>query len=381
MSSRSLSVVGIGETRYARKLERDLASLALEAAEAACADAGLATRDLDGLLAPWADYAGRHELARNLGVGHPFFSASSMAGASGVMSTVLLARLAIEAGLATTVLCVQAIDWGSERQGNVGSPHAAMRMKAAFEIPSGWYPQIVHFAGMARRHMELYGTTPEQLGAIAVAARRHASLCDNAIQQAPLTMAEYLSAKYLAEPFHAADCCLVNDGAAAWIITTEERARDLRQRGVRVLGVGQGTAPGGEFSSLRPDYLTTAATHSGPRAFTEAGISASDVDFVELYDNFTIIALEQLEDLGFCAKGEGGAFVEGGRIELGGALPFNTAGGQLAQAYVLSANLMVEAVRQLRGDCGVRQVAGAKVGLVTGYTGAEHVTVLLGAGR
>jgi acetyl-CoA acetyltransferase len=373
------AVAGVGETHYAKRLDSDLGRMALEAAEAAALDAGLDTRRIDGIIAPWADYASRHELARNLGIAGKFFSASSMAGAAGLMSGVVLAQLAIDAGLATTVLCVQAIDWGSTRQGSVGSPHAAMRMKAQFELPSGWYPQIVHFAGMARRHMELYGTREEQLAAVAIACRKHAALCDNAIlADKPLTLAGYRAAKYIAEPFRVADCCLVNDGAAAFVLTSLERARDLAEQPVRVLGAAQGVVPGGEFSSLRPDYLHTAAIHSGPVAFAQAGVRPDDIDFVQIYDNFTIIVLEQLEDLGFCAKGEGGAFVGGGRIELGGALPLNTAGGQLAQAYVLSANLMVEAVRQLRGACRGRQIANAKLGLVTGYTGAEHVTTVLG---
>jgi acetyl-CoA acetyltransferase len=374
-----ISIVGVGETRYAKRLNRDLDTLALEAAEAAVRDAGLATRDIDGIIAPGVDYAGVHELARNLGIDGGFFCAESMHGGAGVVSAPLVAQLALDAGLATTVLCVQAIVWGTERSGNVGLPHASMRMKATFEIPFGWYPQIVHFAGMARRHMELYGTTEEQLAAVAIACRKHAALCDNAIMRTPLTLDAYRGMPLIADPFRAADCCLVNDGAAAFVITTAERARDLATPAVRVLSAAQGVVRGGEFSTLRPEYLCTAAIHSGPKAFAQAGVRHDDIDFVQIYDNFTAMVIEQLEDLGFCAKGEGGPFVAGGRIELGGALPVNSAGGQLAQAFVLSANLMVEAVRQLRGECGARQVANARLGLVTGYTGAEHATVILGA--
>jgi len=376
----TIAIVGVGETRYAKRLGRDVGSLALEAAEAAAADAGVATGAIDGIVAPSLDYAGLHELARNLGIDGAFFAAESLHGGAGVVSAPLVARLAIDAGLATTVLAIEAIAWGSERAGNVGSPHAAMRMKASFEIPFGWYPQIVHFAGMARRHMELYGTTEEQFAAVAIACRAHAVLCDNAILRTPLSVEEYRNAAYIADPFRAADCCLVNDGAAAFIMTSLERGRDLQRAPVRVLGVGQGVMRGGEFSTLRPEYLSTAAVQSGPRAFAQAGVRHGDIDFVQIYDNFTAMVIEQLEDLGFCARGEGGPFVAGGRIELNGALPVNTAGGQLAQAYVMSANLVVEAVRQLRGDCGTRQVTNARVGLVTGYTGAEHATVILGAG-
>jgi acetyl-CoA acetyltransferase len=251
-------------------------------------------------------------------------------------------------------------------------------MKAAFEIPFGWYPQIVHFAGMARRHMELYGTTEEQLGTVAVTFREHARRTENAVLQTPLSLDDYLAAPYVADPFRVADCCLVNDGAAAFVITAAERARDTAKRPVAVLGVGQGVLPDGEFSTLREDYLGTAARIAAPAAYAMAGIAPADADFVQLYDNFTAMVPVQLEDLGFCARGEGGPFVEGGRIAVGGALPVNTSGGMLSQAFLFSANFVVEAVRQLRGECGPRQVAGAEIGLVCGYTGAQYAVAVLG---
>src|SRR5436309_81958 len=356
-------------------------TLLREAAREALADAGLGARDVDGILAPGTTYRELHELARELGVGGQFFNAESWSGGPAVVAAPLLAALAVEAGLATTVLCVRGIAWGSERRGNVGQFHAEMPSKASFEIPFGWYPQVVHFAGMARRHMELYGTTEAQLGAVAVACRRHAALHDNAIlRDEPLGLDDYLTAPYLADPFRAADCCLVNDGAGAFVMTSLARARDLRARPAVVLGAGSGIIPDGEYSSLREDYLATAAAHSAPRAFAMAGVSPADVDFVALYDNFTALVIQQLEDMGFCRRGEGGPFVEGGRIELGGALPVNPSGGQLAQAFVFSMNHVVEAVHQLRGEAGPRQVAGAEVGVVTGYTGAQHATLVLGRG-
>ena len=379
--ARRIAIVGVGETRYERRATRDLASLRCEASRAALADAGLAAAAVDGLIVPGGGYAELHELARDLGMRGQFHAASCFHSGTAVVAAPLEAALAIEGGLAHTVLCCQGVAWGSERRGNVGQPHAEMRMKAAFEIPFGWYPQVVHFAGMARRHMELYGTTEAQLGAVAVACRRHAALHDNAILATePLELDGYLASPYLAEPFRSADCCLVNDGAGAFVMTSLERARELRADPVVVLGVGCGVVPDGEYSSLREDYLATAAVHSAPRAFAMAGIEPADVDFVALYDNFTALVIQQLEDMGFCRRGEGGPFVEGGRIELGGALPVNPSGGQLAQAFVFSMNHVVEAVRQLRGEAGPRQVAGAEVGVVTGYTGAQHATLVLGRG-
>jgi acetyl-CoA acetyltransferase len=353
--------------------------LLLEAAHGALADAGLAARDVDGIIAPGTSYAELHELARELGVPNQFFNAAGYSGGAAVVSAPLLAALAIEAGLATTVLCVRGLAWGTERQGNVGQLHAEMPMKASFEIPFGWYPQIVYYAGMARRHMALYGTTERQLGEVAVAFRRHAALTENAVlRDKPLTLEQYLAEPYLAEPLRAPDCCLVNDGAGAFVMVGCTRARDLRQPPVLVLGVGAGVSPEGEYSSLRTDYLETAAVHSAPRAFAMAGLTPTDVDFVTLYDNFTSMVIQQLEDMGFCRRGEGGPFVADGRITLGRTLPVNPSGGQLAQAFMLSMNNVCESVRQLRAAAGPRQIEGAEVGLVAGYSGSEHATLLLG---
>src|SRR3989449_1463167 len=379
--ARRIAVVGVGETRYERRSSRDLAALRREAACAALTDAGLEAAAVDGLIVPGAGYAELHELARDLGIRGQFHAASCFHSGTAVVAAPLEAALAIEAGLAHTVLCCQGVAWGSERRGNVGQPHAEMRMKAAFEIPFGWYPQVVHFAGMARRHMELYGTTEAQLGAVAVACRRHAALHDNAILATePLELDGYLASPYLAEPFRSADCCLVNDGAGAFVMTSLERARDLRQPPVTVLGVGTGVSEEGEYASLRTDYLATAAVHSAPRAFAMAGLTPADVDFVTLYDNFTSMVIQQLEDMGFCGRGEGGPFVGGGRIALGGALPVNPSGGQLAQAFMLSMNNLCESVRQLRGAAGPRQGKDAEGGVVGGVSRSQHATLLLGRG-
>ena len=373
-----VAIVGVGETRYERRSGRPLLAMMLEASRAAVADGGIEFGTIDGLVMPGLEYAALHEIARNLGVRRQFFAAESFSAATAVVGGMLLAAMAIDAGVATTVLCCRGADWGSERRGNVGQPHAEMRMKAQLEIPFGWYPQVVHFAGMARRHMELYATTEQQLGTVAVAFRKHAAMSGNAVITEPLTIEEYLAQPYVAEPFRALDCCLVNDGAAAYVVTSVERARDLRQPMVTVLGVGHGVSVDGEFSTLRSDYLRTAAVHAAPKAYAMAGIGPDDVDFVELYDNFTYMVLQQLEDLGFCGEGEGGPFVEHGRIEIAGELPVNTSGGMLSQSFVFSGNLVAEAVRQLRGQCGERQVAGARVGLVTGYTGAQYAAAVLG---
>src|SRR3989475_10171619 len=312
-------------------------ALLLEAARAALADAGLGARDVDGIIAPGTTYAELHELARELGLRRQFFNAAGYSGGAAVASAPLLAALAIEADLATAVLCVRGLAWGTERQGNVGQLHAEMPTQGSFEIPFGWYPQIVYFAGMARRHMELYGTTEAQLGEIAVAFRRHAALSENALLgDKPLTLEQYLAEPYLAEPFRASDCCLVNDGAGAFVMTSLERARDLRQPPVAVLGVGAGVSEEGEYASLRTDYLATAAVHSAPPACARTGFEPADADVVTRSANFTSMVIQQLEDMGFCGRGEGGPFVAGGRIPLGGALPLEPRGGAPGPAPLLS---------------------------------------------
>ena len=375
-----IAIVGIGETPFRRTLPEDLHTLMAEACRAALADAGLGVGDVDAVADSTGSYSTLHEVLRHLGVRGPVQLGSSLHASPATVAAPLQAALLIESGLASTVLAFSGSNWGSMRRGNTGVAHVDMEMKNAFEMPQGWYPQVVHFAGMARRRMALYGMKEEELGAVAVAARRHAVLAGEraVLGHKPLTLAQYLDAPYLAEPYRAHDCCVVNDGAAAFVMTSRERARDLRQPPVDVLGIGLGVLPMGEYSSLREDYLRTAAVHSGPAAFSMAGVSPREVDFAALYDNFTGMVVQQLEDLGFCRPGEGGGFVSGGRVELDGELPLATAGGQLAGAFLLGGNLVTEAVKQLRGAGEARQVAGAEVGLVAGYAGAEHATLLLG---
>lgn len=375
-----IAIVGIGETPFRKTLPDDLYTLEAEACRLALTDAGLEVAQVDGMVDSNGAYSHIHELIRHLGIGHQVHVGTSLHAAPATVAAPLQAALMIQAGLATTVLAVSGVNWGSERKGNTGLAHVELAMKTAFEMPQGWYPQVVHFAGMARRRMALYGDREEQFGAVAVAARKHAVLTEGEalLSHKPLTLEQYLASPYIAEPYRAHDCCVVNDGAAAFVMTSLERARDLRAKPVGVLGVGLGILPMGEYSSLRERYLETAAVHSAPKAFRMAGMTPRHVDFVSLYDNFTGMVLQALEDLGFCKPGEAGRFIEGGRIELGGELPISTAGGQLAGAFLFGANLVTEAVKQLRGDRGARQVKDAEVGLVAGYSGAEHATLILG---
>jgi acetyl-CoA acetyltransferase len=225
--------------------------------------------------------------------------------------------------------------------------------------------------------MHAFGTTEAQLGAVAVTCREHANATPGAVMHGrPLDLDRYLASPYLAEPFRKEDCCLISDGGAAYVMTTPARARDLAQPSVEVAGVGLGRSHTGTHWAQQGDFTSTPQVFAGPAAFAMAGIEPADVDVATAYDPFTIVSLMQIEDLGFCAKGEAGAFAEAGELRVGGALPYNTHGGMLSHAYVLGIAHVVEVVRQLRGEAA-NQVDGAEIGIYGGYTGPEAATLVL----
>ncbi len=378
------AIVGIGESRVGKVPDRSALQLQADAAQAALADAGLSMSDVDGLLTTpvrvehWNMPAG--VVAHHLGIRPAFLSTVDLAGASGA-AMIHQAAMAIASGQCTTVLCVAGQNLLSH-----GSRSTAVRKMAEggsahpqFEVPYGpLVPSL--YALVAQRHMHEYGTTAEQLAEVAVTIRRHASLNPNAHKREPITVADVLGSKMITSPLHILDCAIVSDGAAAAIVTSADRARDLRSRPAHLLGQGYGL----RHSHIGDTSLTTTgAVDSGRDAFRTAGLSPSDVDVAQIYDCFTITVIVELEDLGFCAKGEGGAFVEGGRIGLGGALPVTTHGGLLSGGHPgLGGGFfhVLEGVRQVRGDAGERQVPDAKVALVHGNGGviSVHCTLLLG---
>jgi acetyl-CoA acetyltransferase len=215
--------------------------------------------------------------------------------------------------------------------------------------------------------MELYGTTSRQFAAIAVATRNHAILNGAAMMTKPMTIEDHQSSRMIADPFRLFDCCIESDGGAAVVVSAAERAKDLRKRPVYVIGVAEGHPDSPSVITQRPDITRLGIAKAAPKAFGMAGVTHDDIDVAEIYDCFTYIVLCQLEDMGFCRKGEGGPFVESGAICLGGSLPINTHGGLLSQAHMGGMNHIVELVRQLRGEAGRMQVQGAKTGLVTGF--------------
>jgi acetyl-CoA acetyltransferase len=367
-------IVGIGETDYCRKPGSGMSQLGiqLKAAVAAIADAGLEPARIDGIM-PFPNLGRAEELAANLGCANLRFAATIHMGGAAPAASLGAAAAAVNAGQADYVLLPAGWNGYSGARArqtiaeDVSSiPGGAIArdyyMPYGFTAPPQWY------ALMARRHMHEYGTTPEQLGAIAVAMRRHAQRNPRAVMHGrPLTLDDYLASPMLADPYRVFDCCLETDGAAAVVVTTAERARDLRGRPVRILASACGQPYPADEITNRKDIFRTGLTIAAPEAFGRAGVRPADADFAMIYDCFTFELLQQLEEVGFCKRGEGGAFVEGGRIELGGALPVNTHGGLLSEAHVLGMSHIVEAVRQLRGDAGERQVEGAQVGVVTGW--------------
>jgi acetyl-CoA acetyltransferase len=350
----------------------------------ALADAGLALADVDGLCTNNAlGWAASLELAERLGIS-PRWTDTTQTGGSSFEIHVQHAAAAIALGQAEVVVVVYAATprsdfkrggarWGSRALGGV-TPQAEWEHPHGLRMPMGAY------ALAASRHMHLYGTTSEQLAAIAVSTREWATRNPRARLQDPITVADVLASPCEASPLHTLDCCLVTDGAGAIVLTSAERARSLRRPPAYVLGAGTGHTHA--MISQMPDLTTTGGVTSGREAFRQAGLGPGDVDVVELYDSFTITVLLALEDLGFCPKGEGGPFVADGRLGPGGALPANTNGGGLAYTHPgqYGMFLLVEAVRQLRGEAGDRQVPGAEVALAHGSGGvlSALATVILG---
>jgi acetyl-CoA acetyltransferase len=362
------AITGVGETSYSRNSGQSVVALQMQASLTAIADAGLAPKDIDGIIAYATSGVVAEDFITNFGIPDLRFSATTPLGGASCIAALQCALAAITAGICRHVLIPLGRNGASE--GRITSRVRQMpqfRAVSEFEMPVGALAPAQLYAPMARRHMELYGTTSRQLGEIAVTTRRHAGLHGNAMMTAPITLDDHQHSRMIADPLRLLDCSLESDGAAAIVVSGAERARDLEKRPVYVSGIAEGHPDSPSTITQRSDLTTLGTAKAAPRAFGMAGVTPADIDVAEIYDCFTYIVLCQLEDLGFCAKGEGGAFVEGGALGLGGRLPVNTHGGLLSQAHVAGLNHIVELVRQLRGEGGATQVPDAEVGLVTGY--------------
>ncbi len=374
------AVAGVAESDLGKVPGKTAIQLAAEASRAALDDAGLKKSDVDGLFTFGFGRMGAVQFGEYLQI-QPRYSDSSYMGGSTPVAFIGHAAAALSAGLCSVALIAygstQASD-GARRFG--GQPEDPRLPSSQYERPFGLPLPLGAYALAATRHMAVYGTTSEQLAEIAVATRRWAQLNPVAMMREPIAIQDVLASRLIASPLHLLDCCLVTDGGGAVVLTTRERARDLRNPVVAVLGAAETHTH--QIVSQMPDLTVTGAALTGPRAFAMAELKPDDVDVAEIYDSFTITVLLTLEDLGFCKKGEGGAFVSGQRTAPGGPFPLNTQGGGLSYCHpgVFGIFTLIEGVRQLRGECGPRQVRDARVALCHGTGGvlSSSGTVILG---
>jgi acetyl-CoA acetyltransferase len=366
------AIAGVGYTAYTKNSGTTVLDLAQEACRNAMTDAGLAAADVDGLVSfTFNDSVPVIAVATALGLPGTRYAVDVQGGGNVANLVVQTAAMAIEAGLAESVLVYRAMNGRSGfRLGGGRELHAYGFSQ--YTAPYGWitYPQAM--AMWCRRHMIEYGTTSEQLGRIAVACRANAVKNERAMQRQPMTLADHQASRMIVEPFHLLDICLETDGACAVLVTSAERARDLTRPPVYIMGAAYGGGPNqGDdlFDALRwPDLSRNYAGYIADELWAGAGVGPEDVDIAEIYDCFTYSVLSQLEGFGFCGVGEGGGFVEDGHLDGGGGkgdLAFNTHGGLLSEGYIHGLNHVVEAVEQLRGEAGPRQVPTPEIALTT----------------
>ncbi len=353
------------------KLDKSCRELEAMAVRQALDDAGLSLADVDGLMVAGQAAMGALETAQYLGI-EPSYLDSTMSGGSSFEIHMEHALQAVANGLADVIVTVYSAiprSAGGRHVGRGGADPFRPNPTREFELPYGVMLPIGAYALSASRHMAEFGTTSEQLAQIAVSTRDWAAKNPRARHRDPITVDDVLNSSMLASPLHMLDCCLVVDGAGAVVVCSPERAKSLKKPSVFILGAGSATTHM-NITSM-PDLTTTAGAVSGPRAFGMAGIKPSDVDLLMSYDSFTITVLLSLEDLGFCKKGEGGAFVEDGRIGPGGTFPTNTNGGGLSYCHpgMYGIFLLVEAVRQLRGEADDRQIATPEIAVAHGSGG------------
>jgi acetyl-CoA acetyltransferase len=378
MVDRRVAIVGVAESDFGTVPDKTVHELHAQAAVRAVEDAGVGKEEIDGLFScGGTDPMHILQLSEYLGL-HPRFMDGTLVGGSSWETFVEHAFLAIAGGKCSTALLVYASTAKSDVARRYRSADAALSPRGPnqYEVPFG--PTLISkYAMIARRHMHEYGTTSEQLAAIAVATRKNATRNPNAVMRDPITVDDVLNSKVVADPLHLLDCCLRTDGGGAIVITTAERARSLRKPPVWV--IGSASAESHFTMSQMEDLTVSPAARSGPAAFAEAGITPSDVDVLQAYDAFTIMVLLTLEALGFCARGEGGAFVEDGKLAYDGALPTNTDGGGLSSNHpgMRGMFLLIEAVRQLRGD-STAQVPDARIAVCNATGGyMSHCTTVV----
>ncbi|MFM9938319.1 MAG: thiolase family protein [Hyphomicrobiaceae bacterium] len=364
------AITGVGDTRYSKSSGKSVTALQMEASLNAIRDAGLDPKQIDGIIAYGSMSVVAEDFITNFGIPDLKFSATTPLGGASAVSSIQCAAAVIAAGICNHVLIPIGRNGSSGAGGRIGSRVKEMpqfRVVGEFEMPLGAIAPAQLYAPMARRHMETFGTTSRQLAEIAVSTRHNAILNGNAMMNKPLTVEEHQASRMISDPLRLYDCSLESDGACAFIVSSTERAKDCSKPVIQVLGVAEGHPDSPSAITQRPDMTRLGIAKAAPKAFGMAGVAQQDIQVAEIYDCFTYIVLCQLEDLGFCKKGEGGPFVASGAIKLDGKLPINTHGGLLSQAHMAGFNHVVELTRQLRGEAGKAQVKDVRLGLVTGY--------------
>ncbi len=375
-----IAIVGIAESDSGRVPNMTELQLHAQALQRALEESGLRKSEIDGLFSSSDTLIEPTVMLSEYVQVFPRYTDTTSIGGASFEAHLNHAVAALRTGKCEVALISYASTELSSRGRTLGTGEWSTAIpEATYEVPYG-NTLVGAYAMAARRHMHRYGTTSDQLAEIAVVTRQHAGLNPLAMYRKPITVQDVLDSRMIADPLHLLDCCVVSDGGGAVLVTTEERARDLKQMPIYVLGSSESHTH--THIAQMPDLTVTAAAVTGPRAFAEAGVRPDQIDVAMIYDSFTITVLLLLEDLGFCKKGEGGAFVQDGRIALGGQLPINTDGGGLSANHpgMRGIFLLIEATRQLRGQCGPRQVKDAKLAVAHGSGGLlpSQATAILG---
>ncbi|WP_019931607.1 lipid-transfer protein [Nocardia sp. BMG111209] len=382
------AVVGIGATDFSKDSGRSELRLAAEAVTAALADAGLTPADVDGLTTFTMDNNLQVAVARAIGIPQLTFFSNIPYGGGAACATVQQAAMAVATGVADVVVAYRAFNERSGHRFGQFATHLATAptssgVDAAWAYPQGLGTPAAQVAMVARRYMHVYGATSADFGRVAVADRKHAAVNPAAhFYGKPITLEQHQNSRWIAEPLHLLDCCQETDGGVALVITSAERARDLPRRPAVIAAAAQGS---GADQYVMTSYYRDAMTGLpemnvvGDQLWAQSGLRPEDMQAAILYDHFTPFVLMQLEELGFCGRGDAKDFIADGAIELGGRLPLNTHGGQLGEAYIHGMNGIAEGVRQIRGD-SVNQVEGLRNIVVTAGTGVPTSGLVLSAG-
>jgi len=379
---RSIAIVGAAESDLGKVPGKTALELQAQAARLALHDAGLTLRDVDAVFAHTDDRFATVQLAEYLGIQPKYVDSSNVGGMSNLMH-VRHAMAAIAAGMCSVALVTYGstqLSDGSRKSGAVAAD-TPESPRGQFVTPYGQLSPIGYYAMVAQLHMHRYGTTPKDLAEVAVAARRWAQLNPKAYRREETSIDEVMASPVIASPLRTRDCCLVTDGGGALIITSAERARDLKSKPVYVMGAAE-TFSHHYTPFNTADWLDTRVAETADEALRMAGVTREDIDVVQIYDHFTIGVIQALEELGFCKRGEGGAFVADGALGPGGRFPINTSGGGLSYGHpgMFGMFVLIEAVRQLRGECGARQLPKAELALchAPGLVFSCNTTMILG---